>query len=281
MLKITFRSTTLLLLTLLSCNIVAQSLGNFQYDETELYSETKLVNQFFRRFNGEEDKMGERLYENDKDFREYKLRKNYMPMVFNLESSILNDAASEKFTDLVLDKENPVYLDFHGGNWLCELKTIFSYEGKEKELTLFLVLQEEEVGSKWVIDGVYFEPFYKMLHQPDNKSFNDSKFLHPLSHEVGFMNIFRVFEDPDSLEYFADRYFQPDYLSLFFYEIKKGRLKFKTVKEQKFHFFQIDGWYFELSYFNRGGYNSGWLISNLMEIDEKNREILLNYIYHE
>ncbi len=76
-----------------------------------------------------------------------------------------------------------------------------------RDLTLFLVLQEEEVGSKWVIDGVYFEPFYETLKKPDNSNFNDSKFLHPLSHEVGFMNIFRVFKENDSLEYFGQPVF--------------------------------------------------------------------------
>jgi len=270
-----------LLLVLLPCFSQAQTLGEFQYDETELYAETKQVNQFFRRFNGEEDKAGERLYEKDKDFRTNKLRKKYVPTLFNLENSILTDAAKEKFSEMVLDREDPVFLNFHGGAWLCELKTIFNYQGVDEELTLFLVLQEEEVGSKWVIDGVYFEPFYNALKKPDNSNFNDSKFLHPLSHEVGFMNIFRVFNETDSLEYFGNSNFAPDYLSLFFYEIKEGRLEFKTVKELKFHFFQIEGWYFELTYFNRDGYNSGWLISNLLEIDEKNRDILLNYIYHE
>ncbi len=271
----------LLLLVLFPWNAQTQSMGEFKYDETELYAETKQVNQFFRRFNGEEDKQGERLYTKDKDFRTLKLRKKYIPGLFNLENSILSEAAKEKFSNLVLDKDKPVYLDFHGGAWLCELKTVFKYKGVEEELILFLVLQEEEVGSKWVIDGVYFKPFYDEVKQADNSNFNDSKFLHPLSHELGFMNIFRVFNESDSLEYFAHRYFKPDYLSLFFYEIKEGRLEFKTVKDLKFHFFQIDGWYFELSYFNRDGYNSGWLISNLLEIDEKNRDILLNYIYHE
>lgn len=271
----------LLLLALLPWPSEAQNIGSFQYDESELYAETKQINQFFRRFNGEEDKHGERLYARDKDFRTYKLRKKYLPNLFNLENSILSEAAKEKFSELVLDKHDPIFLEFHGGGWICELKTIFRYRGVEEELTLLMVLQEEEVGSKWVIDGVYFEPFNDVLKKPDNSNFNDRKFLHPLSHEVGFMNIFRVFNETDSLEYFARRDFTPDYLSLFFYEIKEGRLEFKTVKDQKFHFFQVDGWYFELTYFNRDGYNSGWLISNLLEVDDKNRDILLNYIYHE
>jgi hypothetical protein len=261
--------------------VPAQSLGDFQYDESELYAETKQINQFFRRFNGEEDKQGERIYKDDKHFRTFKLRKKYIPALFNLENTILTEAVKEKFVDMVLDKDDPVFLEFHGGNWLCELKTVFTYQGSEEELTFFMVLQEEEVGSKWVIDGIYFEPFYQYLKAPDNSNFNDSKFLHPLSHELGFMNIFRIFNEADSLEYFAYKDFKPDYLSLFFYEVRKGNLEFKTIKNLKFHFFQIDGWYFELTYYNRSGYNSGWLISNLLEVDDRNKAILLKYIYHE
>jgi hypothetical protein len=281
MLKSFLHPAILSLLLLLPCFLFAQNIGEFHYDESELYAETKQVNQFFRRFNGEEDKMGERLYAKDKDFRSNKLRKKYIPMLFNLDGGILTEATKEKFNELVLDKNDPVYLDFHGGEWLCELKTIFLYEGKEEELTLFMVLQQEEVGSKWVINGIHFEPFYKYLKKPDNSNFNDKKFLHPLSHELGFMNIFRVFTESDSLEYFAHRDFSPDFLSLFFYEIRREKLRFVTVKDLKFHFFQIEGWYFELTYFNRDGYNSGWLISNLLEIDQRNKEVLINYIYHE
>jgi hypothetical protein len=79
----------------------------------------------------------------------------------------------------------------------------------------------------------------------------------------------------------VEKGYKPDYLSIFLYEVKQNRIKFKTVSALKFHFFQIDGWYFELSYFNREGYNTGWLISNLIEINEKDKQILMNYIYHD
>jgi hypothetical protein len=49
----------------------------------------------------------------------------------------------------------------------------------------------------------------------------------------------------------------------------------------KFHFFQVDGWYFELSEFNRQGYNKGWLISTLMKITDKDKDVLMKFIYHE
>ena len=55
-------------------------------DESELYASTKQVNQFFRRFNGEEDRKGRRFYEGDKEFRDVSLRKNYITLLFDKEN---------------------------------------------------------------------------------------------------------------------------------------------------------------------------------------------------
>ncbi len=68
-------------------------------------------------------------------------------------------------------------------------------------------------------------------------------------------------------------------LTLFIYELKKGLFKFQTVADVKFHFFQIPGWYFELSEFNRSGFNRGWLISNLLKASDEQKDILRNYLY--
>ncbi|NOU48580.1 MAG: hypothetical protein HOO86_16185, partial [Bacteroidales bacterium] len=75
----------------------------------------------------------------------------------------------------------------------------------------------------------------------------------------------------------ASHSFQPDYLSLFFYEVKLGRMKFKSVDTMKFHVFQMPNWYFEISYFNRKGNNTGWLISNLMYVKENEKGPLIKF----
>jgi hypothetical protein len=68
-------------------------------------------------------------------------------------------------------------------------------------------------------------------------------------------------------------------LSIFLYEIKKGNIQFKSVRNVKFHFFQINDWYFEISEFNRRGHNKGWLISNLVKVPEDQKILLKEYIY--
>jgi hypothetical protein len=270
-----------LYISLVPAVVRSQAIGDFVEDETDLYTSTKQVNQFFRRFNGEEDMKGERYYPEDKDYRDPALRRKYLKNLFNNENTYLADSLKEGFINHILDKENPVFLEFHGGEWFAEVTTTFIYQGKEQFLTLFLQLESDTVGSKWVISRVYFEPFARLFANQDSLRTSGQKFLHPMSHEIDFMNLVRTFADKTSLEQYLAWKYEPDYLTLFIYEYKKGNLLFNTITKVKFHFFQVDGWYFELSDFNRKGYNTGWLISSLMKVNKEEKDVMIKYIYHE
>jgi hypothetical protein len=270
--------TALLLAFTISQGQIAQ---DYLGDESDLYAATKQVNQFFRRFNGEEDFKGERYYPEDKMYRNRDLRKTYLENLFNSENPYITDALKQTFIDEMLDLKDPYFLEFHGGNWFAEVTTLVKYKSEDKYLTLFLQLEEDTVGSKWVITNVFFEPFAVIFADQDSLRQAGQKFLHPMSHELDFMNLVRAFDNRESLENYLAWKYEPDYLTLFIYEFKQGNIQFQTVSRVKFHFFQIPGWYFEISEYNRKGYNTGWLISTLMKISPDEKEILLKYIYHE
>ena len=261
--------------------VFSQIVEDYLGDESELYAETKQVNQFFRRFNGEEDFMGERYYPEDKDYRNPELRRTYLKNLFNKESGLMEEKLKKEFMEDVLSPRNPKFLDFHGGHWFAEVTTKFYFHGIERYLTLFLDLEKDTVGSKWVISKVYFEPFHMLFANQDSLRQAGQKFLHPMSHELDFINLVRAFQDEQSLENYIAWKYRPDYLTLFIYEFKKGNLQFSTITRVKFHFFQIDGWYFEISEYVRKGNNSGWLISTLLKINESDKDILTKFIYHE
>jgi hypothetical protein len=261
----------------LDAQIADQYLG----DESALYAQTKQVNQFFRRFNGEEDVKGVRYYPQDKEYRNPKLRQKYLDILFDNQNPFLTPDLKEQFINTVLDKNHPVFLEFHGGDWFAEVTTKFDYYNTEHYLTLFLKLEEDTVGSKWVITNVYFEPFSKAFVDQDSLRTAGQKFLHPLSHEIDFMNLVKAFNDKESLENYIAWKYKPDFLTLFIYEFKRGNLAFKTITKVKFHFFQVKNWYFEVSNFNREGYNTGWLISTLMKLTPSDKDMLMKYIYHE
>jgi len=254
----------------------SQIVDNYLEDEKFLYAATKQVNQFFRRFNAEEDEMGNKLYEGDQKFRDRNQRQNFIKMLFDNITAQYGDDLKKDFLQDVTDRTSPKFLDFHGGEWFAEVNATFEYNGKEQPAILFLKLEEENLGSKWVFDRIHFEPYDKLFNID---TIDQRKFLHPMSHELDFMNLRKVFRDASELEDYTSKSYRPDFLSIFLYEIKKSELKFKTIKNVKFHFFQIDNWYFEISEFNRRGYNKGWLISNLVQVSEEDKDLLVKYIY--
>jgi hypothetical protein len=250
-----------------------------EMDETKLYADTKQVNQFFRRFNGEEDEKGNRYYPKDKQYRNPKLRKQYLGILFDASNKGLNSTLITEFSKQVLDKDKPEVLSFHGGNWISEVHATFTMNGKDQPVILFMELEKHHQGSRWVISKVFadmFEPYFQ------RDTLKVGQFLHPLSHELAFMNLRKAFNNPDSVTQYAAKRFRPDYLTLFLYEMRKGNLRFKSVEEMKFHFFQVSGWYFELSEFNRAGYNAGWLISSLVKLNnEAEKTLLKKHLFYE
>ncbi|MEZ4828526.1 MAG: hypothetical protein R3C61_19875 [Bacteroidia bacterium] len=271
------RLLSLILLTgLLPSTVVAQRIKEYLGDESVMYAETKQVNQFFRRFNGEEALDGNRYYPGDSLYHNPKLRHDYLEILFDEQNPSITPSMKSKFISSVRNK----YLNFHGGEWFAEVTTTFLYNGREMPVTLFLKIEEAQVGSKWVFTNVYFQPFSQVF-EPRAESGNAPPFIHPLSHELDFMNLIKIFRKEENVEKYAENGYSPDYLTLFLYELKRGNLTFQTVKKVKFHFFQIDGWYFELSEFMRSGYNRGWLISQMTEVPPGKKDILLKYIYHQ
>ncbi|MCB0805948.1 MAG: hypothetical protein KDC05_09135 [Bacteroidales bacterium] len=253
-----------------------QNLGSITGDESDLYAQTKQVNQFFRRFNNEEDRKGNRYYPGDSLYRDNAFRKVYLKMLFDKESSFIQNSQKEEFIADVSNTDNPVFLDFHGNDWFAELATTFKYYRKKENLILFLQLEQERLGYKWVITNVYFDQFLKNFNKGDKDEIN-KKFLHPMSHELDFMNIHKVFDNPRYAEYYASKTYNPDYRTLLFYEVKMGNMTFEDIGPLKFHFFQVDGWYFEVNYINRPGGNSGWLITKLYKISDKEKEALIKF----
>jgi hypothetical protein len=273
------KARLLLLLFLLSCFgiLKSQIVDDILGDEGLFYSETKQINQFFRRFNNEEAPDGIRYYKRDKEYRNPATREKYLDMLFNLQNSALTESLRNIFKADVINKDSSRFLNFHSDGWFAEVKTRFSYKGEDKFVTFFLELEQENMGYKWVITNVYFEPFAEVFFE---KKSDSSKFLHPMSHEIDFMNLIRVFNNQTYIDNYTLKSFQADFLTLFLYEFKQGYFEFKYVEDLKFHFFQIPGWYFEIEQFVRSDYNSGWLISKLTKISQEEKSILLKYIYH-
>ena len=269
-----FIAVVLIFATGLDMNGQSGSLNNFAEDETVLYTMNKQVGQFIKRFNMEEDQFGKTLPATDKRYRNNKMRARLLPEMFDKYNPRTSGKLKQFFIEDVTSKDSAVYLNFLDKDWFAEVSTTFYADGAEVNIILFLTLEKENLGSKWIISNVWYSYFPSLFPTIDSAE-HARYFLHPQSHELDFMNLHKALTRPDRIQYYASDHYRPDFLTLFFYQMKTGDLKFKQINDVKFHFFQIPHWYFELSYFNRNDKNSGWLISNLQYISEKDKEKLI------
>ena len=168
--------------------LTQNNLGSFDGDETVFYAQTKQVNQFFRRFNGEEDVTGTRLYAGQNGYRDPKLRRKYLNMIFDKDSPLVNADAKTVFIEDVLNRKAPVFLDFHARDWYSEITATFTWKKQTINIILYLRIEQQNGGYKWVLSNAYcdkFNSYFSHLGDTTNLKF----FLHPMSHEVDFMNI--------------------------------------------------------------------------------------------
>jgi hypothetical protein len=264
-----------------SNNAVAQnSLGDSKLDASALFAQTKQLTQFFRRFNGEEDAKGNKLDSNNTQFRNQRLRTEFLGILFDKKNTAITDEMKSQFINDVTNDKGAKFLSFRGKDWFAEVNAVFTYQNRPVNILIYLELEQAGLGYKWVISNVFFDSFSQIFFHPNNKE-KESSFLHPMSHEIDFMNLRKAFEDPKDIDYYAPNDYTPDYLTLFFVEIKNKNLQYKTINNVKFHFLQIDGWYFEVNDFNRSGFNSGWLVSNMLKITETEKTRLLKIYNHD
>ena len=163
----------------------AQNFNGFTEDETTLYAMNKQVGQFIHRFNMEEDNLGKLLPKTDSKYHNNELRRKLLPGMFDKSNPRTSGNLKKYFIDDVTNNDKPIYLNFLDNDWYAEVSVTFTANGIDENLILFLTIEEENLGSKWVLSNVYYRNLHKLFPLPDT---NDRKkcFLHPQSHELDF-----------------------------------------------------------------------------------------------
>ena len=232
--------------------------------ENIFIARTKQFNEFADRFNLTKDFNGNPV---DSAFRAKMTREKMISLLFDLKdprSQPSNNNYSEEYIksktefiktvvqkDLLINKSSP--------NIITEAITRVIFKGKSQTVRIFL--NQEIVGEgmvKWVLlsaKGDIFDNF--------NKDTSMVRFIPPGSNETNFINLKRALEDTGHLQDYASHDFKPDFLTLFFYCIETGQIKYEYVQEIFYHIIDIPGWYLKVQEFNRNELNSGWLISDI------------------
>ena len=228
---------------------------------------TKQFNEFIDRFNYKTNFKGDPV---DSVFKLKIPRDKLINSLFDLKDSRINPP-DKKYSQKYIDEKKEfidevVYRDLminkYSDKILAEAKSRIVYKGTQNSISIFL--KQEIVGNdmvKWVIINAKGDIF-DFLHT-DTAYY---RFIPPTSNETDFINLGRALQDIDHLQYYASKDYDPDYLTLFYYMINSGLIKFQYVEEVIYHIFEIPGWYLKVKEFNRIEKNSGWLITDIERI---------------
>ena len=274
-----FRFVVLIMLVLFNyASAYSQDIINPQKANENIYRvRTKQFNEFIDRFNYKTDFYGNPV---DSIFRIKMPRGKMIDILFDLkdprtEPSNKNYSdnyikTKAQFAGEVIQKDISVYK--YSPNIIAEARSRIIYKGTPYTISIFL--NQEIVGNdmvKWVILNVKGDVIDTF--KPDTSLI---RFIPPSSNETDFINLRRALEDIDHLQYYASEEFRPDLLSVFFYCISTGSIKYEYVEEIIYHIIDIPGWCIKVKEFNRTEMNSGWLIYDVAKNDLELKDYLIN-----
>jgi hypothetical protein len=225
---------------------------------------TKQFNEFIDRFNYKINFNGDPV---DSVFMSKIPRDKMINSLFDLKDPRIDASGKSysrnyidekaEFVNEVVHKNLLIYK--YSGNIIAEAKSRVIFNGIPRAIRIFLT--QEIVGKdmvKWVIINVKGDLFNFL--QTDTAFI---RFIPPSSNETDFINLKRALEDTDHLQYYSSKDYDPDYLTVFYYMVNSGLVKFEYVEEIIYHIIDIPGWCIKVKEFNRIEMNSGWLISDV------------------
>ncbi len=246
-------------------SLFSQVLTNQQKEREDIFvARIKQFNEFADRFNLKTDFDGNTA---DSVFKARMPRERMIPLLFDLNDPRIQPSEKEyseayirikeEFVEEVIKKNILLYK--YSPGIIAEARARVIYKGDPQQIRLFLV--QEIVGNnsvKWVLRSAKGDILN--IFKTDTSMV---RFIPPSSNETDFINLKRALEDTDYLQYYASQDYEPDFLTLFFYYIKAGIIKYEYVEEVVYHIIDIPGWYLKVKEFNRNELNSGWLITDI------------------
>lgn len=255
-----------LLLLTVNSSLFAQNIVSTQKSGEEIFTaRIKQFSEFTNRFNYKSDFSGNPV---DAAFMAKMPREKMISLLFDLKDPRTisgNKNYSEEYikrrTFFISEvNKKQLLINSHSPRIIAEARTRVIYKGEPHTISLFLNQESAGKGGfKWVLLSAKGDILN--IFKEDTSMV---RFIPPASHETDFMNLKRALEDTDHLQDYASKDYKPDFLSLFFYCINTGTIKYQYVEDVIYHIIDIPGWYFKVKDFNRNEMNSGWLIMDVV-----------------
>lgn len=258
----------LIFLAGLTIKATAQNL-NIEFESYLQQSKVGLVDEFFRRFNGEEGHPNIPVLDKNG-------HKDNLLMLLDLSRFKSQEDSLFILASKMMDKaiEDSIHIHYCDTSWFA----IAHCKGELNmdDIIFDIFLKVEHRGDnmyKWVISSVNGD-----FLRTEPRNINDRIMLFPDDHETNFISLSRMTnEQPFNIGRFMAKNVSYDPTSVFTYLVYSGQLKISYVDKLEFVFTQIPGYVFHLENIERKTGNSGWLITEIERCTLK-REPIINPI---
>lgn len=225
----------------------------------------KSVDEFMRRFNGEE--LHPNVNRNDTDYK----KKNLMWLFnFDVKNKTQEFPKMREFIEKVV--ANNTMLNFNDSTWFGEVAITAKYKGRDVSLTLYLRTEPTpKPNFCWKLCGL------SGLDKTGIFTLGKQSGISNIEHEVYFVELSSIFKNDKTnlFDYISTRN-HIDQLSVFLALCKTGQMTFSQVESVDFVFTNVPGYVFRIKEYGRRDDNAGWLISSFDEC--KNKQEFINHL---
>ena len=243
----------------------------------------KQYDEFIHRFNFETGPQGERIVDTAYAYirnpnGDIKINRR-QALEFLIDHNLFNSVDSlicREFVRQVVTTK-PQTISFWDKGFYASINMDMTVNGKAESgrFTLEVDNKGPIEGSKWVICGLEASAIL-----PRQTTKNRDKLIPPSNNESQFLGLVSAFEDRKHFETYLPNTFQSDPLSILHQRVtEEGSIKcIGPDGLPEYHLTQIAGWIVIVSRIDREYWNRGWLITNLVKIQEDQKEIYLEHV---
>lgn len=230
----------------------------------------KLLDEFYARFNGKEQRKGVDVKYTDR-------KSNIMMLLDFSRFKSREDSAfifAEAFAgDVIRDS---IMVNYTDSCWFAKVKCHGVLAKKGVDFLLYLSIEKRGKDMyKWVISDVEGNIF-STSRSIDHREL----FLHPNDHEQSFVSLVRTTEETSRyIDDFVKDGYECDALSIFLTLVRCGQLKIDYVSDVEFVYLQVPEYIFSVKHFERETMNAGWLISSIEKCNEAKKTKLLSRLH--
>jgi hypothetical protein len=194
-------------------------------------------------------------------------RKQSIILLFNRNDprfNLYSPQFSSEYIEMVLHfsediVEQQEYLSKHSDRIKAFATVRVVNKGKPDSVRIMLVQEVKDTNLvKWVISGVEAD----FLHIPERDT-TQVRFLSPVSHELGFMDLKKAFNEPGQVVNYTQKNFTYDPLSVFLKGISEREIVFDQITKVEYEIVFESGYRITLAEVQSNEKLPGWCILNV------------------